>query len=291
MWISPAAGYALILPSASLLVLVILVPELWALWASFQEVRIESAPSFVGFDNYWGLFSDGRFRGALLRNLGYVGATLALEFALAFPAALLLARRFPLQGLWLALIIAPYAVSNVVGVAAWRHLLLTDTGMVNAILVQLGGPRINWLSDPNWSMLSIVLVSVWRDFPFVLVILYAALLSVPGELKEAARIDGATWLQQLRLVILPLIMPAILVAVVFRLVFSFRQFDIVWLLTQGGPGQSTELLSVLLYRVGFRYGDLGPASAIAWIMTIATLLVSLWAIQRMYQALWRHQRA
>ncbi len=138
-----------------------------------------------------------------------------------------------MQGLWLSLIIAPYAVSNVVGVAAWRNLLMTDTGYVNAVLVDSGLPRINWISDPNWAFISIVAVSVWRELPFVLIILYAALLSIPSELKEAARVDGANPVQQLLYVVLPLILPAMLVAFVFRLVFAFRQFDIAWLLTPG----------------------------------------------------------
>jgi multiple sugar transport system permease protein len=289
MWISPRVGYALILPVTLLLFFVIVVPELWGLWASFQDVRLETAAKFVGADNYLALLVDSRFIGALLRNILYVAVTLGVEFSIALPAALLLSRQFKWQGLWLALIIAPYAVSNVVGVAVWRHLLLTDTGFVNAVITVIGLPRISWLSDPNWSFVSVVMVSVWRELPFVLVIMYAALLSIPGELKEAARIDGAGPLQQFTRVIFPLMLPAVLVAVVFRLVFAFRQFDIVWLLTQGGPGQSTELLSIMLYRTGFRYGDLGVASAVAWIMTIVTLVISYWAIRRMYGALWRSQ--
>jgi multiple sugar transport system permease protein len=206
------------------------------------------------------------------------------------PAALLLARGFPLQGLWLALVLAPYAVSNVVGVAAWRHMLLTDNGYVNGLLAVIGIERISWLSDPSWAFVSLVMVSVWRELPFILVIVYAALLSVPGELKEAARVDGASALQSFGHVVLPIILPAILIAVIFRLVFAFRQFDIVWLLTQGGPGEATELLSVFLYRTGFRYWDFGTASAIAWIMTAATLAISYWAVRGMYAALWRGQR-
>jgi multiple sugar transport system permease protein len=290
MWIPPAAGLALIMPVAALLAAVILVPELWALWASFHDLRLGGVPEPVGTENYRLLLTDPRFLEALLRTFLYVGVTLAIELVIAIPAALLLARRFPLQGLWLALIVAPYAVSNVVGVAAWRHMLLTDTGYVNGLLAWLGVDRVNWLSDPSFAFISVVLVSVWRELPFVLMIVYAALLSVPAELKEAAKVDGAGPLQSFRHVVLPIILPAVMVAVVFRLVFALRQFDIVWLLTQGGPGQATELVSIFLYRTGFRYFDFGAASAIAWIMTLATLAVSYWAVKAMYAALWRAQR-
>ena len=287
MWISTRLGLWLVSPVILVLGVIILLPELWALWTSLHELRLGGSATFTGLENYVLLLTDPRFQAALVRNFAYVLATLAIELSIAIPAALLLARRFPLQGLWIALIIAPYAVSNVVAVAAWRHMLLTDTGYVNGILVNLGLERVPWLSDPGLAFLSVVIVSVWRELPFVLMIVYAAVLAVPSDLKEAARVDGASAMQVFRHVTVPAILPAVLVAVVFRLVFSFRQFDIEWLLTQGGPGQATEILPIYLYRTGFRYWEFGMASAVAWIITVATLVLSLPAMRMMFVALWR----
>jgi multiple sugar transport system permease protein len=270
-----------------LLGVVVVAPELWALFISFYQYRLGGSPQFTGWSNYTWLLSDDRLLAAFGRNVAYVLVTVTIEFCIAVPAALLMARPFRLQGLWLALIIAPYAVSNVVGVTTWRHLLAADTGLINNVLVWLGAPRLNWLSDPLLAQLSVVLVSIWRDVPFVFMIAYAAILSIPLELREAAQVDGASAQQSARYVILPIIAPALLTAAVFRIVFAFRQFDIVWLLTQGGPGQATELLSIFLYRTAFRYWNIGEAAALAWLMTIATLLLSLYIIRHMYAALWK----
>ncbi len=291
MWLGGTRGLLLVLPTVLLLGAVVLAPELWALYISFHQYRLGGEPRFVGWATYLDILGDPRLQQAFLRNLAYVAATVTIEVAIAVPAALLLARRFALQGVWIALIISPYAVSNVVSVATWRHMLLTDTGLINNALEALGFERVSWLADPALAFASIVAVSIWRELPFVFMIAYAAVLSVPVELREAARIDGARALQSFRYVTLPVIAPAILVAIVFRLVFAFRQFDIVWLLTQGGPSQATELLAIHLYRIGFRYWNIGEAAAIAWLMTLGTLAVSYYAIRRMYAALWRIERA
>lgn len=280
-------GLLLIAPTVLLLVLIVLAPELWALVMSFNRLRLGGTPTFIGWLNYQNLITDPRLLQALVRNAAYVIVTLSAEVLLAVPAALLMAKRFRFQSLWIALIIAPYAVSNVVGVTMWRNMLLTDTGTINNLLSALDFSRLPWLSDPDLAQLSVVLVSIWREFPFVFMIVYAAVLAVPQELREAAAVDGASSWQTFRHVVLPIIMPALAVAIVFRIVFAFRQFDIVWLLTQGGPGQATELLSIFLYRTGFRYWNIGEASALAWIMAIGTLLLAFHAMKSMYAAMWR----
>ncbi|OFX26629.1 MAG: hypothetical protein A2Z07_00050, partial [Armatimonadetes bacterium RBG_16_67_12] len=214
------------------------------------------------------------FWNAVRNNLIFVAGTVGTEFLLGLGLALLLSRGFPLQRLWISLIIAPYAISPVVSVVTWKYMLQPTMGLVNYLMSFAGLVNVRWTTDPGLAMLSVIFVEVWRSSPFMTVVLYAAVISVPTELLEAARVDGAGGLRTFWHVTLPLIRPAILVAVVFRLVFALRTFDVIWILTQGGPIRATEVLAVYLFNQGFRYWQFGLASATAWIVLVLTMLLS-----------------
>jgi ABC-type sugar transport system permease subunit len=145
---------------------------------------------------------------------------------------------------------------------------------VTLALQTLGLPTLDWSFEPAHAMILIALLTIWLHLPFTFIILYAARLAIPSDLYEAARIDGATPLQAFRRVTLPLLGPAIVVALLFRYIFAFRIFSEVWLLTGGGPARSTEVVAVYLYQEAFSYNAFGPAAATAWIMVAASLLLA-----------------
>jgi multiple sugar transport system permease protein len=183
----------------------------------------------------------------------------------------------------LAIALAPYAVSEVSAVVMWRFLFDTDVGAATQLLRALGLPIIEWSVNPSHGLFLVALLSIWLHLPFTFVILYSARLAIPGELYEAATVDGATLYQQFRRITLPLLMPAILIAMLFRYIFAFRLFSEVWLLTQGGPARTTEVLAVYLYLEAFRYNAFGVAAATGWLLVLASLVLAVWYLRRLYK--------
>jgi multiple sugar transport system permease protein len=165
----------------------------------------------------------------------------------------------------------------------WRYLFEPDVGMANWWLQSLGLGQIAWTIDPLHGLLLVVLLSIWLHLPFTFLILYAAVTTVPPELIEAARVDGASTPQVFWHVTLRVIMPAMLLALLFRYIFAMRLFSEVWLLTQGGPARLTEVLAVYLYRHAFRYYELGVAAATGWIMATLSLLIAAWYLRELYK--------
>ncbi|MBM3526213.1 MAG: sugar ABC transporter permease, partial [Alphaproteobacteria bacterium] len=155
--------------------------------------------------------------------------------------------------------------------------------MVTRAMQAIGLPGLDWAVDPAHGLALAGLLSIWLHLPFSFLILYAARLALPGELYEAARIDGATPLQQLRRITLPLLMPALLIAMLFRYIFAFRLFSEVWLITQGGPARQTEVLAVYLYLEAFRYNEFGVASATGWIMVLASIVLAIPYLRQLYK--------
>ena len=164
-------------------------------------------------------------------------------------------------------------MSEVSAAVIWRFLFDAQAGPVNLGLQALGLPPLEWSIDSNHGLALVSLLSVWLNLPFTFLILYAARLSIPGELYEAARIDGATAWQAFRSITLPLLMPAILLAMLFRYIFVFRIFSEVWLLTGGGPARQTEVVGVYLYQEAFTFNAFGAASATGWVMVLISLLL------------------
>ena len=281
----------LLFPALFVLAFMILVPSIQLLWLSLTDYSpgVDSG-RFVGLDNYLWVLGDPAFQAALLRNIFYVTVVVSLEVLIGFGCALVLQQRFPLRALWMALIIAPYAVSPIVAVVMWKYMLDPSFGVVNYMLTTVGLPAVQWLSTPTTSMAAIIIVAVWKEFSFTTIVLFSALVTVPRELYEAARIDGATALQNLRFVTLPLIMPAIAIVVLFRVIFTLREFGIPWTFTGGGPGTSTEILSIYLYKQAFRYSDFGAGAATGWLMLLVTVLLSSFLIRRTYRGIFPQDR-
>lgn len=272
---SLAGALPLIAPVHLLVLSVIVIPAIYVAWLSLNESSFGRAPQFVGLDNYVRVLGDPAFRSALWNTVVLVVVAVHLELLAGLAMALLFASGLPFRRLLLVAVLAPYAVSEVVAVAMWRFLFDPDVGPVSVALTSIGLPILDWSFEPRDAMLMVGLLTIWMHLPFTFIILYAARLAIPKDLYEAARIDGATPWQSFRRVTIPLLAPAIIVALLFRYIFAFRIFSEVWLLTQGGPVGSTEVLAVYLYREAFTYNAFGTASATAWIMVFASLVLGL----------------
>ncbi len=275
--------YLMVAPTQLMLLLIIGIPSLFVFWQGLTEFSYGQEAVFVGLDNYANVLTDRAFWRAFTNTFIIVNAVVYLELAAAIGIAVLFAGGVPARRLMIAIVLAPYAVSEVVAVVIWRFMLEPDVGIVTQLLASLGLPTLNWPIDRWHALTVIVLLSIWLHLPFTSIIVYSARLSIPQELYEAARTDGASPLQAFFHVTFPMLIPAILIALLFRYVFAFRIFGEVWLLTRGGPAGSTEVLATYLYRHSFRYLELGKASAIGWLMLIATLLIAMFYLRQVYK--------
>jgi len=281
-----ATPYVLLVPALTVLVVVILIPEIWALLLSFTEYAPGDQPIYIGLRNYVEIIKDPLFFNALLNNLIFLAAVVSLEFLIGLGTALLLSHKFPLQKLWVSLLIAPYAISPVVACAIWKYMLDPSYGIVNYSLSVLGVSPIQWFGSTPSSFLPVIIVDVWKFFPFIMIIAYSAITALPLDIFDASSIDGASRGQTFRFIILPLIKPALFVALCFRLIFAFRTFGIIWILTGGGPGHGTEILSIYLYKESFRYFHFGRGATISSFMLIITFLLSIWIVREMYRRIY-----
>ena len=265
----------LLAPVHIMILSVVVIPSIYVIWLSFHASSYGQAPEFVGLQNYIRTLADFGFRSALWNTVILVVIAVHVELLIGLGMALLFVSGLPFRRFLLVAVLAPYAVSEVVAVAMWRFLLDPDLGPVTMALQAIGLPILDWSFEPMHAMILIGLLTIWMHLPFTFVILYAARLAIPADLYEAAHIDGATRWQSFRRITVPLLAPAMIVALLFRYIFAFRMFSEVWLLTQGGPARSTEVLAVYLYREAFTYSSFGTAAATAWIMVLVSLVLGL----------------
>ncbi len=282
-----ATRLALLAPAQLLVLAVLLLPALYLVWLSFHTSSFGQRAAFVGFANYLHILGDAYFWRSLKNTAIIVLVVVHVELVLGLGIALLFASGLPMRRLLLAAVLAPYAVSEVAAVVIWRYIFDPEVGHVSHLLQLLGLPALDWAVSPTHGLLLVALLSVWLHLPFTFMILYAARLAIPTELYEAARIDGATGWQAFRRVTLPLLVPAILIAALFRLIFAFRLFSEVWLLTEGGPARTTEVVAVYLYLEAFRYNAFGAAAATGWLMVLGSFLLAapyLWRLAKAQKA-------
>jgi multiple sugar transport system permease protein len=261
-------------PVHILILSVIVIPSLYVAWLSLNASTFGQTPTFVGFSNYVRVLTDPAFLRGLGNTVLIVVFAVHLELAIGLGMALLFATGLPFRRLLLVVVLAPYAVSEVIAVAMWRFLFDPDVGPITVALASLGLPVLDWSFEPSHALAVIGLLTIWLHLPFTFVILYAARLAIPKDLYEAALIDGASTYAAFRRVTIPLLGPAIAVALLFRYIFAFRIFSEVWLMTQGGPARSTEVVAVYLYQEAFRFNAFGTAAATAWIMVVASLILA-----------------
>jgi len=278
-----SAALPFLAPAHGLVLAVIALPALYVVWLSLTSSTFGKAPTFVGLANYAHALTDPYFWRAMRNTIVVVLIVVHVELALGLGMALLFASGLPCRRYLLAAALMPYAVSEVSAAVIFRFLFDADVGPVNVALAALGLPILEWSVVPAHSLVIIALLSIWLHLPFTFIILYAARLAIPTQLYEVARMDARSGLSTFRYVTLPLLMPAILVAMLFRYIFAFRLFSEVWLMTQGGPARSTEVLAVYLYLDAFRFNAFGSAAATGWLMVLISLLLGagyLWGLRR-----------
>lgn len=273
---------ALLTPAQALATFMLAAPALYVFWLSFTTSTYGLNPQFVGLTNYINVLTDGVFWRASWNTFLIVNIVVYIELLLAFGMAVLVASLKNGRMLLFAIILVPYGISEVVGVLSWRFLADPNIGVITKGLASLG-INFNWTRDVGDALSLICTISIWHHLPFTFVILYAAIISVPRELYEAARVDGASVWQQTRNITIPLIIPAATLAIVFRYIFAFRMFTEVWLVTKGGPVRLTEVLGTYLYRTGFSFSDFGGAAATGWLMVLGALLLSVFYLRSMYR--------
>jgi multiple sugar transport system permease protein len=275
--------YLMITPAQLLLVAFVLLPSLFVGWMSLNNWPVAGEPTFAGLANYAKIFSDRIFWRAAWNTFVVVNIVVYGEMALGLGLAFLLAGWMPGRRILIALLIAPYAVTEVSAVVMWRYVFEPDIGMVNWALQQAGLGQLDWTGSPFDALVLVAVLSIWIHTPFTFLLLYAAVKTIPGDQVEAAQIDGANAWQTFRFVKLPSVMPALLIALMFRYITAMRVFGEVWLLTEGGPARLTEVLAVYLYREAFRYHSVGAGSAAGVAMLAISLAIALPYLHQMYK--------
>lgn len=271
-------GWLLVVPAVLLLLLVFAYPILRAFWSSLflENLGTQLQPIFAGLDNYTRLVLDGRFWQSLWNTAVFTIASVVLELLLGMGIALVLNQSFRGRGALRTIAILPWALPTAVMALAWAWIFNDQFGVWNDILLRLGfiEAPVNWLGNPNLAMLTIIAADVWKTTPFISILLLAGLQSIPQDLYEAHAIDGASPWQSFYRITLPLLMPQILIALLFRVAQAVGIFDLVQVMTGGGPAGSTETVSIYIYATVMRYLDFGYGAALV-VVTFALLIVAV----------------
>jgi multiple sugar transport system permease protein len=263
-------------PALALLLFLSVFPLLWALYLSFTDYSAtrDVPAQWTGFNNYIDVLTSSAVHERALTTLLYVVGAVALQTLLGFTIAYLISRRTRGRGVLTTLFLTPMMLSPVVVGLFWKFMLDTQFGVVNSILGSLGFGQVEWLTSQRLALLSVIVVDTWQWTPFIMLIALAGLTAVPRYLYEAAAIDRASEWFRFRHITLPLVWPLLLIAILFRAIEAFRLFDLVYILTQGGPGVSTETLSFHVYKVAFLGFDTGLASAYGILMVLVVIVLA-----------------
>ncbi|MBC7217198.1 MAG: sugar ABC transporter permease [Candidatus Caldatribacterium sp.] len=269
------APYAFVTPALLLLAVFTFYPVARAFILGLCKWDVLEVPVFVGFRNYSEILQDPAFWDALSFTFRFVLVTVPLNLLLALVSALLLNGDFPLKGFFRSLIFFPAFTSLVAIGMVWRYMYSTDYGIANYFLTLLGLTPKGWLSDLRLAPWSTFLVAIWYGYGWNTVIFLAGLQGIPREYHEAAAIDGATEWQRLRFITLPLLWPVTFFVLTMALIYAFRTFDLVYVLTQGGPGRATLIYMMYFYKVAFVAFQMGKACASAFILFLIILVITL----------------
>ncbi|MBA3519689.1 MAG: sugar ABC transporter permease [Rhizobiales bacterium] len=271
--LSAAGSWLLLAPCLFYLVAFAVYPLFYSLRLSFTDLTAaDGTGEWVGLRNYADLLADPQFWNATKNSAAMVGSAVAIQVVLG--TALAMFFNLGLKGAWIVrgILVLPMLITPVVVGVMWRALLNPDWGLVNWAISGLGFEPPNWLGSIEMAMKTLVLVDVWQWTPFVFVIVFARLQALPQDVFEAARIDGAGALTTFRYVTLPLLMPAILFAAVFRAVDAFRSFDLIYGLSYGGPARTTTTLSFFAFQNGFQFQNYGYAAAVSYMMLLILVI-------------------
>lgn len=273
-------GFAFVLPTLLMLLLVLGFPIAVAVVNSFKL-----PDGSWTLEHYGQLLGDDRFLNSLVVTFTFVGGTVLLHLVVGFIIALALNTHVKGKRFFRVVAILPWAVPDVISGLIWRFMYNPTAGIINWVLLEVGlaSTYIEWLGDSDLALPSVIFADVWRGYPFVMLILLAGLQAIPDELYEAAKVDGASAIQEFRHITLPMMRGMILIAVALDTIWQFRRFGLIVNMTAGGPGNVTEILSLYIYKQYFRYFNFEYASAIALIMAALMLILSIPYVHAMIQ--------
>lgn len=277
-------GLWLIAPAFALLLLVYAYPILRSFWLSLftENLSTNLSSVFSGGENYIRMVEDGRFWQSLGNTAVFTSVSLVAELGLGIIIALALNQAFFGRGGVRTIAILPWALPTALIALAWRWIFNDEFGVWNDLLLRLQiiGNPVNWLGDPNWAMVAVIAADVWKTTSFVAILLLAGLQSISQDLYEAHALDGATPWQSFRQITLPLIAPQILIALLFRFAQAFGVFDLIQVMTNGGPGGATEMVSIYIYATVMRYLDFGYGAAL--VVVTFLILIAVVALAAVY---------
>jgi len=277
-WIDRHLSILFPLPAVLTMILIVGAPVLYIAWLGFYDWTLTSArPStFVGLDNYVNLLTrDTRFRNSVWVTVVFTVISVAIQMALGLGVALLLNRNFRGKEAARAAIMLPMIAAPAAMALVWRVMYNPQLGVLNELLREIGHPGFLWVAHPTTALASLIVVEVLRETPMTIIILLAGLQSLPSEPYEAAKIDGASRWQAFRHITLPLLRSAIMVALIFRAIFTLKVFDVIYVITGGGPSYSTENFTIFAYLQSFTYFRMGYGAATAMLFFLMVMAVVL----------------
>jgi multiple sugar transport system permease protein len=273
-----ASPYFFILPFVIFCLVLLLYPVAYSLALSFRQATVETFVSgempFNGFTQYQAALADPVFWRALINTILFAFFSILFQFTIGFLLALLFQADFPLKNFCLALLLIPW-VSPVLTAANIFKGLFNEAGPINRLCQLVGLGPFPWLADPSYAFPSTIVANIWIGFPFNFILLYAGMRSIPADIYEAAKIDGAAFWKRVAYITFPMLQPVSVAVLMLGTIYTVKVFDLVWIMTGGGPANGTHLLSTYAYQVGFSVLNFGEAAAIATLMVLLVLLLNL----------------
>ncbi|MCF4120885.1 sugar ABC transporter permease [Antribacter sp. KLBMP9083] len=242
---------------------------------------VQGNAEFVGFDKYAEVFGSTTFPTALLNTAVFTLVSILFQYAAGLALAVFFRSGFRLSGVLRAMFLVPWLLPLIVSASTWAWMLSSENGIVNSVLGAFGVPQINWLTSPDTALLSVIVANIWLGIPFNLVILYSGLQNIPGELAEAASLDGAGAWKQFWSITFPLLRPVSAITLLLGLIYTLKVVDVIWVMTTGGPGNSTTTLAIWSYREAFGTGqpDFSPAAAVGNVLILIALVFGFLHLQ------------
>ena len=264
------------LPSVVILLAVLAVPLIYSLAVSFFDTNLKSdgLGQFVGFRNYISALSDSYFLGSVKTTVIFTVGVVLIEFLVGLGIALLLNSNVAGKNLYFSIIIVPMMIAPVAVGLIWRLLLHSELGVVNYLLELIGISGRAWLADSSLALKTVMFIDIWQNVPYMVLVILAGLVSLPGEPYEAAKVDGASGWQRFRFLTLPMMRPTFMVVILMRAITALKTYDLIYVLTKGGPGVKTEVISYHIYQEAFRNLEIGSASAMSYLLVLVIVPIA-----------------
>jgi len=270
-------SWAFLLPVVAVLMIAAFVPLGYGLVLSFHKYKLtiaSSRPAFIGLQNYINMFKDEIFIKSLTNNVLFAVLSVSIELVIGVMVAMMLSDDNRMSRLLITFLMVPMIIAPVAAGTLWRMMVDRTYGVVNYLLSFVGIPPVSWIGDYRIALYTVVLVDCWQFIPFVALLVLSSIKSIPHSFLDAARVDGASPWQVFTKVVLPITSPVIIIVAMIRFIDAFKIFDVIFVMTQGGPGNATEMLPTYIYRQGIKFLDVGYSSATAILFIIAMSLIA-----------------